>query len=218
MLELNAKTTALVVIDLQEGILPFAGGPHTADEVVNRAGKLAVNFRASGQPVFLVRVGWSADYAEALKQPVDAPSPAKVLPENWWQHPAALGATDSDIEIIKRQWGAFYGTDLELQLRRRGIDTIVLCGISTNIGVESTARNAWELGFNLVIAEDACSAASAFFMRSFFAFALSFIRILRPFLISAPCDILQHNPRFFQILLSAAGSLLFAVAFYEIHK
>ena len=161
MLELNAKTTALVVIDLQEGILPFAGGPHTADEVVNRAGKLAAKFRASGQPVFLVRVGWSADYAEALKQPVDAPSPAKVLPENWWQHPAALGATDSDIEIIKRQWGAFYGTDLELQLRRRGIDTIVLCGISTNIGVESTARNAWELGFNLVIAEDACSAASA---------------------------------------------------------
>ncbi|STF66904.1 putative isochorismatase [Escherichia coli] len=105
MLELNAKTTALVVIDLQEGILPFAGGPHTADEVVNRAGKLAAKFRASGQPVFLVRVGWSADYAEALKQPVDAPSPAKVLPENWWQHPAALGATDSDIEIIKRQWG-----------------------------------------------------------------------------------------------------------------
>ncbi len=61
MLELNAKTTALVVIDLQEGILPFAGGPHTADEVVNRAGKLAAKFRASGQPVFLVRVGWSAD-------------------------------------------------------------------------------------------------------------------------------------------------------------
>lgn len=57
--------------------------------------------------------------------------------------------------------GAFYGTDLELQLRRRGIDTIVLCGISTNIGVESTARNAWELGFSLIIAEDACSAASA---------------------------------------------------------
>lgn len=57
MLELNAKTTALVVIDLQEGILPFAGGPHTAAEVVNRAGKLAAKFRASGQPVFLVRVG-----------------------------------------------------------------------------------------------------------------------------------------------------------------
>lgn len=73
----------------------------------------------------------------------------------------ALGKAESDLEVTKRQWGAFYGTDLELQLRRRGIDTIVLCGISTNIGVESTARNAWELGFSLVIAEDACSAASA---------------------------------------------------------
>ena len=55
MLELNAKTTALVVIDLQEGILPFAGGPHTADEVVNRAGKLAVKFRASGWLVCRLR-------------------------------------------------------------------------------------------------------------------------------------------------------------------
>ncbi|MBL2617061.1 hydrolase, partial [Klebsiella pneumoniae] len=79
----------------------------------------------------------------------------------WWTYPATLGKQESDIEVTKRQWGAFYGTDLELQLRRRGIDTIILCGISTNIGVESTARNAWELGFNLVIAEDACSAASA---------------------------------------------------------
>lgn len=83
MLELNVKTTALVVIDLQEGILPFAGGPYTAEDVVDRAGKLAAKFRANGQPVFLVRVGWSADYAEALKQPVDAPSPSRALPENW---------------------------------------------------------------------------------------------------------------------------------------
>ena len=109
MLELNAKTTALVVIDLQEGILPFAGGPHTADEVVNRAGKLAAKFRASGQPVFLVRVGWSADYAVALQQTGDAPSPATVLPEKRWQHPDALGATASEIEITKRHWGGFYG-------------------------------------------------------------------------------------------------------------
>lgn len=160
MLELNASTTALVVIDLQEGILPFAAGPHTAPDVVERAARLAEKFRAHGSPVVMVRVGWSPDYAEALKQPVDAPSPAKALPENWWHYPAALGKADSDLEVTKRQWGAFYGTDLELQLRRRGIDTLVLCGISTNIGVESTARNAWELGFRLIIAEDACSAGS----------------------------------------------------------
>ncbi|MGU3523253.1 hydrolase [Enterobacteriaceae bacterium C23F] len=161
MIELNAKKTALVVIDLQEGILPFAGGPHTANDVVAKSAKLAEKCRAQGSPVIMVRVGWSADFAEALKQPVDAQAGAHALPDNWWTYPQALGKKVSDIEVTKRQWGAFYGTDLELQLRRRGIDTIILCGISTNIGVESTARNAWELGFNLVIAEDACSAASA---------------------------------------------------------
>lgn len=161
MLELNSARTALVVIDLQEGILPFAGGPHSAADVVARAARLAEKFRTSAAPVILVRVGWSADFAEALKQPVDAQAPAQALPENWWHYPIALGKKESDLEVTKRQWGAFYGTDLELQLRRRGIDTIVLCGISTNIGVESTARNAWELGFNLIVVEDACSAASA---------------------------------------------------------
>lgn len=160
MLNLDAKKCALVVIDLQEGILPFAGGPHSASDVVSRAARLAEKCRAVGAPVFMVRVGWSTDFAEALKQPVDTPAGAQALPENWWTYPQALGKQESDIDVIKRQWGAFYGTDLELQLRRRGIDTIILCGISTNIGVESTARNAWELGFNLVIAEDACSAAS----------------------------------------------------------
>ncbi|QLR43621.1 hydrolase [Enterobacter sp. RHBSTW-00994] len=161
MLTFDATKTALVVIDLQEGILPFAGGPHTAGNVVDRAARLAEKCRRVGAPVVLVRVGWSEDFAEALKQPVDAQAPAHALPANWWAYPEKLGKCDSDIEVTKRQWGAFYGTDLELQLRRRGIDTIILCGISTNIGVESTARNAWELGFNLVIAEDACSAASA---------------------------------------------------------
>ncbi|MEL0553602.1 hydrolase [Raoultella lignicola] len=161
MLELNAKKTALVAIDLQEGILPFAGGPHRAEDVVTRSARLAEKCRELGAPVILVRVGWSNDFAEALKQPVDAQTGAHALPENWWSWPAALGKQDSDIEVTKRQWGAFYGTDLELQLRRRGVDTIILCGIATNIGVESTARNAWELGFNLVIVEDACSAPSA---------------------------------------------------------
>ncbi|HDT3268846.1 TPA: hydrolase, partial [Enterobacter ludwigii] len=121
MLTLNARKTALVVIDLQEGILPFAGGPHSAEDVVSRAARLAEKCRASGAPVIMVRVGWSADFAEALKQPVDAQVAAHSLPENWWTYPVSLGKRDSDIEVTKRQWGAFYGTDLELQLRRRGI-------------------------------------------------------------------------------------------------
>jgi len=161
MFKLNPKTTALVLIDLQDGILPFGNAPHAASDVVARSAKLAAKFRAVNAPVVLVRVGWSADFAEALKQPVDAEHAGGALPENWWTYPQALNVQASALEVTKRQWGAFYGTDLELQLRRRGIDTIVLGGIATNIGVESTARNAWELGFNLVIAEDICSTATA---------------------------------------------------------
>ena len=68
--------------------------------------------------------------------------------------------TDKDIVIAKRQWGAFYGTELDLQLRRRKIETIVLCGVSTNIGVETTARDAYQRGYNQVFATDAMAANS----------------------------------------------------------
>ena len=158
---IDAKSTALVLIDLQNGILPYAGA-HPASQVLENSAMLAQKFRAANSPVFLVRVGWGADYAEALKQPVDVPSAGEPggLPASWWQIPAEVGQQESDILIIKRQWGAFYGTDLDLQLRRRGVQTIVLAGIATNIGVESTARNAWEMGYAVVLAEDACSSPS----------------------------------------------------------
>jgi len=158
MLKLDPTHSALVLIDLQEGILPFAGGPYTGEQVVARAGRLAARFRQAGASVILVRVGWSADFGDAPKQMVDVASPRGALPDNWLTFPPQLGAQDGDIKIIKRQWGAFYGTDLDLQLRRRGITTLVLGGISTNIGVESTVRNAWELGYELVLVEDICSA------------------------------------------------------------
>ncbi|GFZ86652.1 hydrolase [Dyella caseinilytica] len=157
---LDPRRTALVLIDLQKGILPFAGGPHNASDVLHKASALIKRFHDLQVPVVLVRVGWSADFGDAPRQLVDQPLPAMTFPPEWWEIPAELGAIDSDIRITKRQWGAFYGTELELQLRRRGIENIVLGGISTNIGVESTARNAWELGFSLIFAEDAMSAAS----------------------------------------------------------
>ena len=172
MEKLDPRHTALVLIDLQKGIVPFAGGPHTAAEVLDKAGSLIRRFHALGSPVVLVRVGWSADGGDALRQPVDQPPPATARSDDWWEIPAELGAIDSDIRIIKRQWGAFYGTELELQLRRRGVEHIVLGGIASNIGVESTARNAWELGFGIVFAEDAMSARNdehhAFAIKSIF--------------------------------------------------
>ncbi|WP_322023684.1 hydrolase [Burkholderia sp. BCC1977] len=160
---LDPRTTALVLIDLQQGILGFAKAPRDGDAVLAAAAPLAKRFREAGAPVVLVRVGWSADFGDALKQPVDqpAPPPAAGLPPDWWTFPDALDVAPSDLLITKRQWGAFHGTELDLQLRRRGIRTLVLGGISTNIGVESTARAAYEHGYSLVFAEDAMSCAAA---------------------------------------------------------
>jgi nicotinamidase-related amidase len=154
---LDPATTALILIDLQQGILGFAKQPYDTEQVLEHSAALAKAFRAAGAPVVLVRVGWSADGGDALQLPTDLVPPATPVPDNWLQQPAELEVAASDIQIIKRQWNAFYGTELDLQLRRRGIRTIVLAGISTHIGVDSTARAAWERGYAVVLAEDAMS-------------------------------------------------------------
>ena len=83
------------------------------------------------------------------------------LPPDWSELVPELEQSPSDVIVLKRQWGAFYGTQLDLQLRRRGVKTIVIGGIATNFGVESTARDAWERNYQLVFAEDAMSGISA---------------------------------------------------------
>jgi nicotinamidase-related amidase len=158
----NAATTALILIDLQNGIVAFPLGPRTGPEVVEAGKTLAARFRAAGAPVVLVNVGWAKDFGDALKQPVDVshPAPEGGFPANWSVLVDGL-AQPSDITVTKHQWGAFYGTDLDVQLRRRGVKTVVIGGIATNMGVESTARQAHEHGYDVVIAEDASTGLSA---------------------------------------------------------
>ncbi len=112
-------------------------------------------------PVFLVRVTPSPDGKDRLCPIADSPMQFPSPPPDWAEIVPELGPKQGDFVITKHQWGAFYGTDLDLQFRRRGITTMLLCGISTNIGVESTARFAYEFGYNQVFAEDAMAALSA---------------------------------------------------------
>lgn len=159
----DPKTTALVLIDLQQGIVANpALAPRPGGDVVATAIKTAERFRAAGAPVTLVHVAFGKDYSDMPNRDVDQPMPlpADGLPDEWSTFVDGLQAK-GDFVVLKRQWGAFYGTDLDLQLRRRGIKTIVLGGISTNFGVESTARAAWEHGYKLHIVEDLCAGPSA---------------------------------------------------------
>jgi nicotinamidase-related amidase len=157
-MQLNPKTCALVLIDLQKGVLAMPMAPHTAAAVYDRSMRLALRFRSAGAPVVRVRVSFSRDRVDAPPSTVDQPTNYSSLPLGWDEFPEPL--EPSDLVITKRQWGAFYGTELDLQLRRRGVHCIVLGGISTNIGVESTARSAAEHGYELVIPEDLCSGSS----------------------------------------------------------
>lgn len=158
---LDPKQTALVLIDLQGGILGRQTAPHSARDVLARSVRLADRFRSAGGLVVLVRVSFSPDGGDRLTPPTDDPPPPAATQPGWDEISPALGRDPKDIVITKRQWGAFYGTQLDLQLRRRGIFTIVIGGIATNFGVESTARDAFERGYALVFVEDAMAGLSS---------------------------------------------------------
>jgi len=162
MISLDPRTSALVLIDLQGGIVGRPLAPHSGAAVVAVGQALAERFRAAGALVILVRVAWSDDFGDALRQPVDQPlaRPAEGLPPGWSDLVPGL-VQPGDLILTKRQWSAFHGTELDLQLRRRGIRTLVLGGVATNYGVESTARQGWELGYEQVVLEDACTTHSA---------------------------------------------------------
>jgi len=153
--------SALVVIDIQKGIVAMPT-VHPIQPVIDNVLRLVEAFRAKGRPVALVHVGFSKDFADAVKTRVQTPMAAGDLPPDFSHFIDALGADPSrDILILKHQWGAFYGTGLELALRRRGVTDIVLCGVATSIGVESTARDAYERSFNLTFASDAMTDRAA---------------------------------------------------------
>jgi len=161
-LTLEPRRTAVVVIDLQKGIVGFPGTPHSSPSVIAKCVELLTAARSAGAQPVLVHVGRSPDGGDALQMAVDQPMRGATAPSpDWSELIAELNRQPGDIVILKRQWGAFYGTDLDLHMRRRGLKTIILCGIATEFGVESTARDAYEHGYEQVFAEDAMTARSA---------------------------------------------------------
>lgn len=152
----NWESTALIVIDLQKGVVSGNYAPYSGEQVTEKAKALVDVFREKGSFVGLVRVS-SRDGKDMLSPKVDAAQPQRVRAEDWDEIIPEIGVTDTDHVISKKQWGAFYGTDLDLQLRRRRLDTIVLCGIASGIGVDTTAREAFQHGYQLIFASDAIS-------------------------------------------------------------
>lgn len=155
------SNTALVVIDMQRGIMGRQT-VHPTTEVLARVVELVDAFREHFHPVVLVSVGFSVGGLDMLQPRADVKMNLGQLPPDFSElMPELRAKPETDVLVTKKQWGAFYGTDLDLQLRRRHVTGIVLCGIATSIGVESTARAAYEHGYNLTFASDAMTDMSA---------------------------------------------------------
>jgi nicotinamidase-related amidase len=139
---------ALIVIDLQKGLIAIPT-VHPIGEIVSRAAQLAQAFRERALPVVLVNVRGVAPGR------TDAERPNLTRPDDWSDLLPELKRQPSDYLVTKETWGAFLGTTLDEYLRQRGVTQIFLVGLSTSVGVESTARSAYDLGYNVVTVVDA---------------------------------------------------------------
>ncbi|MFE2227159.1 isochorismatase family protein [Streptomyces kronopolitis] len=142
-------TSALILVDLQRGIAGLPCVPLPAADVIGRGARLAAAFRARRLPVVLVNVTGGAPGR------TQSPRPGGTPPADWAELVPELDRQNGDILVTKQQWGAFHGTNLDLELRRRGVTQVVVAGIATSIGVESTARAAHEHGYHVTVATDA---------------------------------------------------------------
>ncbi len=160
--ELDAGTTALIVIDLQEGILSPEPVPYGRDEIIGRAAALGRAFTAARGPIMLTTTDFAPGYADAPRGQADTPwaLPKAGLPTGFARLVPEIDALPATVRITKRQMSAFFGAELDLQLRRRRCETVVICGVATNFGVEATARTAFDLNYNVIIAADACGSVA----------------------------------------------------------
>jgi nicotinamidase-related amidase len=143
---------ALIIVDLQSGLVG-SRFIHPIDDVVMHTCSLIAAFRRHRLPVVLVNVDGVAPGR------TERPRHSGLLPDGWTSFLPELGRQPGDIVVTKRTWGAFASTDLEDQLRGRGVTQVVIAGVATGTGVESTARQAYEAGFNVTLAIDAMTDA-----------------------------------------------------------
>ncbi len=146
--------TALIVIDLQKGIVAYPTA-HLIEPILQQAAALAKAFRRHHQPVVLVNVTGAAPGR------TEKPRRMGEVAADWAELVPELDRQSSDHTVTKQTWGAFTKTGLEAHLRNLGVTQVVLAGVATSIGVESTARQAYECGFNVVLAIDAMTDLNA---------------------------------------------------------
>ena len=157
---LAGHRSALLLVDLQRFVVELPLRPHHGHDVLARAIALLSAARAKSMPVIFIRIGEQYRQALQLAPPCDRPLPGFEIAADGFALAQGLAPRADEVIVTKYNWGGFYGTDLELQLRRRKIGQLIMAGIATNYAIESTARAAHERGYAQILVEDAISAFS----------------------------------------------------------
>lgn len=142
---LDPASTALLVLDLQTRLVALPLGPHSGPDVVAKCAELADHFRANDALVI---------YVQAHRPNVDEQPPnSELVPE--------ATPKPGDLLLTKQSVGVFGTTDLHDRLKEHGVETLVICGIATTMAVESAARVASDLGYEVVLPHDAMTGLHA---------------------------------------------------------
>lgn len=161
------KTSALVMNDMTIENLRGRGPVHNKlieeSGIIQNTAQFVAGLRTQSVPIFWVRVERRADRADAVDNITDEflargckPLPPIVKGSYEALNVEELPVLPADQEILKPRYNPFIGTDLDIQLRTRGVNTVLLGGVSTNVGVENCARTARDLGYHVVVLSDCC--------------------------------------------------------------
>ena len=145
------KNTALVLIDLQKGIVKMDTAHPIAGVLANSA-KLVTAFRKANLPIVVVHVEPLGKWNSSRK---DVKQPAFNPPPEFFEITPEIITEPTDIFITKHTWSAFFETAIDAELKKAGVTGFVIAGVATSIGVEGTARDAAFLGYNITFAKDA---------------------------------------------------------------
>jgi len=165
------SASALLVVDMQntfcnpEGHRRAIGYSHVAEELVGRIRLLVDAARASGVPIIFTRYALNADYSDAgllIERWPALKAEAALVRDTWGTEiVAGLELGPDDLVVDKTRHSAFFGTELESTLHDLGVDTLIVCGVTTNVCVESTVRDAFARDFRVIVPADGTAATTA---------------------------------------------------------
>ncbi len=157
---LDPATTAVVVIDVQRLFTDMVGAPIEPPlaQVLPRIREFLTEARRAGTIVVLVRTIIAPnEHSQSTMQWPEQMRAGMAPGAAGTEFDSCLDVQPSDVEVVKPRYSAFFGTQLDETLRARGTKSVIVLGLTTNVCVQSTVRDAWQRDYSTITIEDCCA-------------------------------------------------------------